>query len=149
MLPLSWAWFDLLSRDGLERIHDFNVQDVLLARETVGQKTYVMGYSGNGASHRPFCGRCGSGVGFYWYAEGEAAGEEGEVDVFDVAVGTLDDESLEVVGGGDDGEGGIGVQRHSHWESGVGWIKEGMHRAWPRVRHPGGLPVDAVEEDLG
>lgn len=102
MLPLSWARFHLLPREAsgteAQRIHDLNVQDVLLALENVREKTYVLGYCGNGASHRPFCGRCGSGIGFYWHAEGEAAEEEDEVDVFDIAAGTLDDESLAVLG---------------------------------------------------
>lgn len=167
VVPLSWAAFTLAPRsanvavtgsDFASQTSDSGPQDVSVPAADVVRpdaelvrRTYVGHYSSNGASQRVFCTRCGTPLTFFY--SGDVVGESGVEadDVFDIAAGTLDDGSLALIGPGTeaDGEegGGIGVQRHSHWDSGVPWVREAMYGGLRRVRHPGGLPLEIVEED--
>ncbi|KPI40583.1 uncharacterized protein AB675_7517 [Cyphellophora attinorum] len=174
VVPLSWATFMLVRRwthgipwgkslsDLETSMVELRTRDVLLGLRKWMESTYAMHYSSDGASHRTFCGKCGTGLSFFYRPPNPAKArgndaeryrdtyDDDDEEVFDIAIGTLDHDSLNLIGGmGESAAEGIGIQRHSHWssEKSVEWIKEGLYRGWPRVRHPGGLPVAVVEED--
>jgi hypothetical protein len=60
--------------------------------------------------------------------------------VIDIAIGTLDDESLR--------HEWLRPERHSHWDSGIDWVREALDRGCPDLpRHPKGKSDELIEED--
>lgn len=97
------------------------------------ESTYISQYTSSPELTRIFCSRCGTNLAFNssnYVIEGDS--------VIDVAVGSLDDESLTR----------IHPERHMWWDSGIDWVKQ-LFRPDTRVcmKHPMGSPFGLVDEE--
>jgi hypothetical protein len=79
------------------------------------QQTYLKYFSSSENTHRTFCGRCGTHISFHYSGEDDEMKKEENWGLHcDIAVGTMDRESLEVVR----------PTRHGWFGQGIGWVKE-------------------------
>jgi hypothetical protein len=74
------------------------------------ERTYLSYFASSEHSNRTFCGKCGTHLTFYYSAKAANWGP-----FFDVAVGTLDRESLEMEG--------FGPSRQAWMSDGIGWVQ--------------------------
>jgi hypothetical protein len=126
-----WTTFSLLSRsktgadadaDSEVRITPTTTLDALRPSKEILETTYLSYFSSSKDVHRTFCGRCGTGLTFHYSGEDdEMAAEDKWGPYFDVALGTLDEESTKVEG--------LRPTRHGHCDDGIGWVKE-MVELW-------------------
>ncbi|OJD14576.1 hypothetical protein AJ78_05094 [Emergomyces pasteurianus Ep9510] len=75
------------------------------------KETYLTYYASSKSVWRTFCSQCGTNISFVAFEE------EGSETLMDLGVGTLDHESLQLVGT---------PQRHIWWDSGIDWVKQLM-----------------------
>lgn len=102
----------------------YSCAEVVDPSEEVLERTYLGHWNSSENVHRCFCSRCGTGV---TYCASKERGSEWTLGgMVDVAVGTLDTESLEVVR----------PDRHGWWDLGIGWVKELVGAGWLK-RHEG------------
>jgi hypothetical protein len=100
-MPLSWISFSLLPTSTASP--DEHIQpetlELLKGERAILESTYLRHYEGNEGSHRTFCGRCGTHLTFHFSGEQrELSKKAGWGPILDVAVGTLDKESVEMEG---------------------------------------------------
>jgi hypothetical protein len=123
--PQSWMEFALLPRspdDSPERklpsesatYINPDVFDVLTGDKKLLETTYLSHFSSSENVHRTFCGRCGTHLTFHFPRKSESAYSVWPP-IFDIAVGTMDQESLEMEG--------FGARRQGWHQEGVGWVK--------------------------
>ncbi|QDS69405.1 hypothetical protein FKW77_004859 [Venturia effusa] len=119
--------------------HFYNTADVATGAEAVLQETYLGKYESSPNIHRTFCTRCGTGMAYCYAGPKPEAWTLGPI--VDIALGTLDLESLE--------KDGVRPERHGWWEDGVGWIKKLVSEGdGGLIRHPtGALPKYLVGRD--
>ena len=148
IVPHAWVTFALQRREegrtgsysepfiGSEGVV-YRCGDVVVPSEDVLRETYVERYESSPDIHRTFCTRCGTGL-TYCYA-GDRPKEWTLGPIVDVAIGSLDQESIERVR----------AERHGWWDDGVGWIKELMTKGDGGflIRHPTGRVNSKVEGD--
>ncbi|KAF2221752.1 Mss4-like protein [Elsinoe ampelina] len=115
-LVASWlgtpqAWVSFTTQEAKGTTRQQAIRDILLGANVVDQKTTIGVYCHTKGNFRTFCKRCGSSLTF-----SEEGGEtfRGMGPLIDVATGTLDNESLELVR----------ADRHTWWSDGRGWIKD-------------------------
>ncbi|OBT66121.1 hypothetical protein VE03_05129 [Pseudogymnoascus sp. 23342-1-I1] len=122
-----WTTFSLLSRsstgaDDEARITPTTTVEVLRPGKEILEKTYLSYFSSSKDVHRTFCGRCGTGLTYHYSGENdELAAEDKWGPYFDIALGTLDEESTKLEG--------VRPTRHGHCDDGIGWVKE-MVELW-------------------
>ena len=124
--PHSWTQFFLLLRSsshptsgalassGQARQVKPSTQEVLTPDKDLEHETYLKGFQSSEGANRTFCGRCGTNLTFYW--SGEDDPPDGWGPHFDVAVGTLEKESVEMQG--------MRPGRESWWKDGIPWVQE-------------------------
>ena len=96
--------------------------------------TYLSHFASSPGICRSFCSHCGTGIA--WCNTRDRGPEWTLGEIVDIAVGTLDRESLEKVR----------PDRHGWWADGVGWIRELVTEGdGGLVRHPGGSVRVEVE----
>ncbi|PGH03028.1 hypothetical protein GX51_04346 [Blastomyces parvus] len=111
--------------------------DQLVHPSDTAKQTYLTYYASSKSVWRTFCSRCGTNMSFVAFEE------VGSETLMDLGVGTLDQESLQLVGM---------PQRHIWWDSGVDWVKRltaegdaGSSRdALPK--HSGGNIYEIIQE---
>lgn len=146
----KWITFDLLPQtpalghvgpappDKVQSAIKYPAREIVNPSPQLTGESYVGHYSSNGTSHRTFCTRCGTPMTFNFSGD---RGEDWKLDTLvDVAMGTLDRESLETEG--------LRPDRHGWWSDGIPWIRGMMYMGTgPLVRHPKGSPGMVVDED--
>ncbi len=107
--------------------------------------SYLASFASSAEVRRVFCGRCGTGVTYTFVGERGPAWTLGPI--VDIAMGTLDRESLEADG--------VRPDRHGWWDSGVTWIRQlltsgDVRDGWQGglIRHPTGRVTQAAEEEI-
>jgi len=113
--PQSWATFSLLSRSLESHPIPPTTSEVLRPSKEVERVTFIKAFQSSENAHRSFCGRCGTHLSFFYSGDDdEMAREENWGPYFDIAVGTLEKESVETEGmtlgrqgGGEEGIGGV------------------------------------------
>ncbi|KAL2020568.1 hypothetical protein VTK56DRAFT_8156 [Thermocarpiscus australiensis] len=152
--PQSWVEFDLLRRDGQEEqdaveacYRAYPTAEVVtggVAEHDRGEAsggggggsggTYLGHYLSSPEVHRCFCRRCGTGLTYCRTMPRGPGWTLGEI--VDIAVGTLDRESIEVVR----------PDRHGWWEDGVDWIRRLVAEGdGGLIKHPGGRVSEEVK----
>ncbi len=138
--PQGWVEFELLTRtraprlggdeevngngNGSGRVKFMCTEVVQPTKETL-ETTYLGYYQSSPNVHRGFCTRCGTSL---TYASSKDRGPSWTAGpIVDVAVGTLDQESIERVR----------PERHGWWNHGVSWVREMIGEEDWVVRHPG------------
>lgn len=118
--PQSWMQFSLLqkSSDAISELMTARLEPetlaVLKGDEELLKSTYLSHFSSSENVHRTFCGKCGTHLTFH-FARGAKKGYEHWPPIFDVAVGTMDKESLEMEG--------FGARRQGWQQDGIGWFQ--------------------------
>jgi len=121
--PQSWVEFKLQPRTGFrqashaESINSadavpYACADIANPVPKTIDGTYLGHYLSSPNVHRCFCTRCGTGL--TWSTSRDRGPEWKLGDIVDIAVGTLDQESIERVR----------PDRHGWFDHGTGWIKE-------------------------
>ncbi|KXX75977.1 hypothetical protein MMYC01_206834 [Madurella mycetomatis] len=96
-------------------------------------ETYLGHYESSPGVHRCFCSRCGTGL--TWCNSKDRGPGWTLGPIVDVAVGTLDRESIERVR----------PDRHGWWEDGVGWVKRLVSEGdGVLIKHPSGRVSERV-----
>ncbi|PGH29063.1 hypothetical protein GX50_08195 [[Emmonsia] crescens] len=111
--------------------------DQLVHPNETTKETYLTYYASSKSVWRTFCSRCGTNLSFVAFEE------VGSETLMDLGMGTLDHESLQLVGM---------PQRHIWWDSGVNWVKRltakgdaaASQNALPK--HPGGNIYEIIQE---
>ncbi|OAX84865.1 hypothetical protein ACJ72_00767 [Emergomyces africanus] len=114
---------------------DITGDQIVHPNETT-KETYLAYYASSKSVWRTFCSQCGTNISFVAFEE---AGSE---TLMDLGVGTLDHESLQLVGI---------PQRHIWWDSGINWVKllieagetANPHTALPK--HPAGDICEIIQ----
>ncbi|KUJ11506.1 uncharacterized protein LY89DRAFT_688742 [Mollisia scopiformis] len=123
IMPQSWITFSLLPKftdahlaSAEEYIQPTTI-GLLKGEEEIIESTWLRHFEGNEGSHRTFCGRCGTHLTFHYSGEPREMSRKADWGaIFDVAVGTLDQESVEVEGL---------KPNYTGWaELGIGWVKK-------------------------
>ncbi|KFY74610.1 hypothetical protein V499_05357 [Pseudogymnoascus sp. VKM F-103] len=125
----SWTTFYLLPRftstrtgASAEILRVRTTAEALIPDKDILETTYLSYFSSSKDVHRTFCGRCGTGLTYHYSGEDdEMAAEDKWGPYFDIALGTLDEESTKVEG--------LRPTRHGHCDDGIGWVKE-MVELW-------------------
>ncbi|KAL3426828.1 hypothetical protein PVAG01_00337 [Phlyctema vagabunda] len=113
IFPTSWASWTLVSKaPGEEAIKPTTIE-VLKPSEHLKAKTHVSYFSSSEEVNRIFCGKCGTGLTFF--CDGEDPQKPSYGTVFDIALGSLDDECLKIPG--------MRPRRQSWVGSGISWVK--------------------------
>ncbi|KAG8623268.1 hypothetical protein KVT40_008244 [Elsinoe batatas] len=107
--PQAWVTFTTKEANGTTRHHV--TRDILLGANALDQKTTIGVYCHTKDNFRTFCRQCGSSLTFA--EEGEET-FRGMGPLVDIATGTLDNDSLDLVR----------ADRHTCWSDGRGWIKD-------------------------
>lgn len=118
--PIDWIEFKLIPRKSSTSAEEEDKQlriyptlSVVYPSKELQQSTYVSHYCGGGesgkSSERTFCGRCGTGMSFYY--SGDRGPDWTLGPVVDIALGTLDQESFETEG--------VRPERHGWWQDGT------------------------------
>ncbi|PGH12227.1 hypothetical protein AJ79_04407 [Helicocarpus griseus UAMH5409] len=108
--PQEYIRFTLLRRSaGAESPTVDMSGNQLVHPNSASEETYLTHYSSSKSVWRTFCCRCGTNISFVAYEE---AGSE---TLMDLLLGTLDRESLELVGM---------PEHHIWWDLGIGWVKK-------------------------
>lgn len=120
-----WTTFSLLPRSGTSteneaRITPATAIEALRPGKEILESTYLSYFSSSKDVHRTFCGKCGTGLTFHYSGEDDDAAEQWGP-YFDIALGTLDEESVKIEG--------LRPTRHGHCDDAIGWAKE-MVEAW-------------------
>lgn len=103
--------------DAEARITPATAVEALRPSKEILETTYLSYFSSSKDVHRTFCGRCGTGLTYHYSGEDdEEAAEDKWGPYFDVALGTLDEESTRVQG--------VRPTRHGHCDDGIGWVKD-------------------------
>jgi hypothetical protein len=96
---------------------------------TIFEQSYLGRYISSPDTHRTFCTRCGTGLAFCYAGPRPESWKLGPI--VDIALGSLDLESLE--------KEGVRPERQGWWEDGVGWIKKLVSEGdGGLIRHPTG-----------
>lgn len=130
---LQWVEFKLQER-GSDYVKTYTCAEVANPSPATVQETYLGHFESSKNTQRCFCGRCGTGVTYHYSEDRGASWTLGPI--VDIAVGTLDDESIKMVK----------PERHLWWEHGTEWVKtmmDGGDLAW-MIRHPSGRPSQVV-----
>ena len=88
--------------------------DVLKGEKELLETTYLSHFQSSDEVHRTFCAKCGTHLTFH-HTEAPKSGYEHWPPHFDIAVGSMDKECLEMEG--------FGPRRQGWYEDGVGWLK--------------------------
>ncbi|KAE9374362.1 hypothetical protein N431DRAFT_437795 [Stipitochalara longipes BDJ] len=128
--PLEWVEFTLLLRESGDEEKHIKAQSMayLQGDKTLAERTYLTHFKSSEHSNRTFCGKCGTHLTFFTTGPGgplkKALGP-----FFDITVGTLDQECLEMEGFGP-------VAQYWH-DDGIPWavnlINKGKKGWWPGV----------------
>ena len=113
--PTSRASWALLPRTPIAsdaEVTNPTALEVLKPSSELIDKTYACYFSSSEEVNRIFCSKCGTGLTFF--AEGDPEPKSWGL-VFDIALGTLDDECLEMPG--------VKPVRRSWIGDGIGWVK--------------------------
>ncbi|CZR60219.1 uncharacterized protein PAC_10115 [Phialocephala subalpina] len=123
IIPQSWITFSLLPN--FTDHHQPSSPDdyinpttlgVLKGEKEVLESTFLKHYVGNEHSNRTFCGRCGTHLTFHFSGEQRPMSKKaGWGPILDVAVGTLDEESV--------GMEGFRPSYKAWVEEGIPWVK--------------------------
>jgi hypothetical protein len=135
--PQSWISFSLLSKVTTDASYvTYPCDQVATPSSEVLRTTYLGHYESSPQIHRCFCTRCGTGL---TYCSSKDRGPNWTLGaIVDVAVGTMDHESIELVR----------PERHGWWNSGTGWIQDLMEgkSGW-LIRHPSGRVDQEVKTE--
>ncbi|TVY62787.1 hypothetical protein LSUE1_G008446, partial [Lachnellula suecica] len=101
VFPQSWMQFSLLPKESSEpeikRVKPQTV-DVIKGDEKLLDNTYLSHFRSSEFAHRTFCGRCGTNLTFHFSGKSKVQCFEDWPPIFDVAVGSMDQESVELEG---------------------------------------------------
>lgn len=156
ILPQTWVSWDLLLKPASSD-PSADVRNTLSTPEVVySGKHYLAAFQStaddgtNGSVSRTFCSRCGTTFTFAFKASEGAASRslsgtgngEGEVGkafpaIISLTVGSLDNESLEMVR----------PDRHGWWGAGIGWIKELLRKGDNGLMRHDGEDLGAIVHD--
>jgi hypothetical protein len=119
--PQRWVTFSLLSRTdstpGEERITSLTTEEVLCPSKELEERTFVKGFDSSEHAHRTFCGRCGTPLSYqYSGSDDEMTKEENWGPYVDIALGTLEKESVEMEG--------MRPGRQGWFGDGIEWVKK-------------------------
>ncbi|KUJ16963.1 uncharacterized protein LY89DRAFT_684953 [Mollisia scopiformis] len=117
--PQSWAEFSLQPRshDTATTPIKISTSEFLLPDKDVQERTWVTGFQSSEFAHRTFCGRCGTHLSFFYTGLDQKLAEEANWGpYFDLVLGSLNKESLEVEGLWPDRQVWVG--------SGIEWVKQ-------------------------
>jgi hypothetical protein len=129
IIPLSWTQFTLLPRSVDPMAVPANaphieptINEYLVPQKELLESTHVRHFSSSEGVHRTFCGNCGTQLSYYCSDVYEGCMRWGGH--FDVFVGTLEKESVEMEG--------FYANRQGWTEFGIPWVKklinEGVER---------------------
>lgn len=133
----DWVHFELeLQKDGTSK--SFPTLQVVNPPKDVQEATFIRHYSGTAESERTFCGRCGTPLTFFF------SGDRGQAwtlpPIFDIALGTLDQESFEAEG--------VQPDRQGWWSDGTAWVQHLLRNGdGGLIRHQTGRVSMVVDED--
>lgn len=146
--PQSWISFVLLPRTNAQARPEVNTvgdavgyscEVIANPSPEILETTYLGHYESSLDIHRCFCTRCGTGL---TYSSSKDRGPSWTLGaIVDLAVGSMDRESIELVR----------PERHGWWNSGTGWIRDIVEgkNGW-LIRHPTGRVDQQVKrEDSG
>jgi hypothetical protein len=124
--PKSWVEWKLISRTDSkdedsnkpalkpkeEEYASYNTTEIIEPSPTLLKSTYISHFMSSENVHRAFCSRCGTSLSYYF--SGPRPGWTLPERNFDVALGTLDKECLEMEG--------VRPERHGWWSDGISWV---------------------------
>ena len=120
IIPISWATFLLLPRsvdpkspNAAESLIITPTLDVLKGKKDLIETTYLKTFATSEQVARVFCGNCGTHLTFLDVEDAQSATKWGGY--FDIAVGTLEKQSVEMDG--------FMPYRQGHLVDGIGWVK--------------------------
>ena len=132
---LPWVEFELRTR-GSESVKSYPCEEVVHPTAATIEEMYLGHYESAAHTQRCFCSRCGTPVTYHFSQDRSSSGWT-LGPIVDIALGTLDDESI----------GHVRPERHLWWEHGTEWVKammEGGEMGW-LIRHPSGRPSEEVK----
>ncbi|KAL2064539.1 hypothetical protein VTL71DRAFT_3676 [Oculimacula yallundae] len=115
-VPQDWVeWIQTPSPDSdrKESTSTISTTDEFI-KFSSGSGLPVTNYASSPGIVRSFCGRCGTNLAFVNVERD--MGSDGEIATLDIVLGSLDTESLE--------REEVRPERHTYWDSGVGWVKK-------------------------
>ncbi|KAH8682828.1 hypothetical protein BGZ60DRAFT_398800 [Tricladium varicosporioides] len=113
IFPQSWMQFSLRKKDSEERIEP-PTRDVLMGEKNLLDSTHLGYFCTSKDVHRVFCGQCGTPFTYFNSASQVPGGENTLPPFFDVALGTMDKESVDICGP---------PGRQVHLGDGIEWVK--------------------------
>jgi hypothetical protein len=155
--PLSWVEWHLVSkhapqdeepipnapppRPKEEDYSPYSTIQITTPSPSVLKSTFLSIFTSSENVHRAFCSRCGTSLTYYY--GGPKPGWTLPEKNFNVALGTLDEECLEMEG--------IRPERHGWWTDGIGWVKRLVRGGdgGEMVRHRTGAVARVMREDEG
>ncbi len=103
--PTDWVKWELQTTSG--DTHAFSTAEAV-GPEPKGGSTQLKRFQASDRATRSFCGKCGTNLTYYSHKR------YGPEAVVDIAVGSMDQDSLELAK----------PDRHGWWDSGTGWIQD-------------------------
>ena len=126
--PADWVKWELQSTAGATTT--YSTADAV-GPEPNDQSTHLKRFQATDRATRSFCGKCGTNLTYYSHKR------HGPQAVVDIAVGSMDEESLTLAK----------PDRHGWWDSGFGWIKDLVWKGSGfLVKHPTGDMAQVIEE---
>jgi hypothetical protein len=141
VLPKSWVQWKLILRSSPEHeevnkpvpkpneeeYKKYSTIEIIEPGNEMLKSTYLSTFTSSEDVHRAFCSRCGTSLTYCF--TGPKPGWTFRERNFNVALGTLDGESLQMEG--------VRPERHGWWTDGIGWFKR-LVRGGNLVRHATG-----------
>jgi hypothetical protein len=129
--PAEWVQWELKSSASTEGARIFSTTHAVGPESMYDNSdTVLRRFQASDQATRSFCGKCGTDISYFSH------NKYGPVAVVDIAVGSMDQESLELVR----------PDRHGWWDSGTSWIKDLTSRGSTfLIKHPTGDMAQAVD----